>query len=170
MSGIIGDVGSRSGIIGDSPAGHVLQVLHYEVTETNSITETYTNYWENALTLKSASSDVFIVCMFNCSINSSAGFGTKIYRNDSATVTTSHTAVWTKNTINSGSPLTDYNDTIWNMRISSVLAQDVITGQSAGDTLYYGLFFEKYNANNVVIGSNYTTDGWMSIQLTEVQK
>ena len=64
------------------PAGHVLQMLHFESTETNSVTETYVNYFENSITLKSASSDVFVTAMFNCSLSSASGFGTKIYRNN----------------------------------------------------------------------------------------
>jgi hypothetical protein len=153
------------------PAGHVLQMLHFEDQETNAITETYTNYYEKTLTLKSASSDVFVTCMYPCSVDISGGFGVKIFRCAAADapVDSADTVVWDLNVINNGSPLTEYNDQIWNMRVSSVQGKDTITGMSAGDTLHYGLFFERFDAAAVQIPSDYD-DGWFSMQLMEVQK
>ena len=152
------------------PAGHCLQVIHEEVSETNSITTSFVNYWENDITLKSASSDMFVICTFNAWIHPSAGMGFKLFRNDSATVTDSHTAVWTKNPTDGVGPLSIYAGTNENSKVITFIAKDTITGQSANDTLYYGLFLRKYDSDNVYVGADYTEDGFMSMQLMEIQK
>ena len=41
------------------PAGIVLQVVYDQSRESNLLNQTYTNYYEVAITLKSSSSDVF---------------------------------------------------------------------------------------------------------------
>ena len=154
------------------PAGHVLQVKHYEITEVNSLTTSYVNYWENAITLKSASSDVFVTCIFNVWLWDGAGAGMKIYRKVGSTVATSDTAVWTKNTADATGPLTlFYNAGSGEISMTqTIIGQDVITGQSVDDVLYYGLFLRKRTSTNVSVGNNYNEDGWMSMQLMEVQK
>ena len=89
--------GTFNGTIGSSatfPAGHVLQVVQNENTETNSLTTSYVNLYEVSITLKSASSDVYGFFYFQYRMIKSAGFGIEIYRNNSAPVTTSHTEVW----------------------------------------------------------------------------
>ncbi len=189
LTGMTGELGSTvtgspaitgvgtltSGTIGSGvtfPAGHVLQVKHYEVTETNALTTSYVNYWENAITLKSASSDVFVTCIFNVWLWNGSSMGMKIYRKVGATVATSDTAVWTKNTVDGTGPLTIFfNPGGGEGSFAQTFSgQDVISGQDAGDTLYYGLFFRKRTSANVSVGNNYAEDGWMSMQLMEVQK
>ena len=154
------------------PAGHVLQVKHYEVTETNALTTSYVNYWENPITLKSASSDVFVTCSFNVWMWVGAGMGMYIYRKEGDTVDTSDTAVWSKNTVTSGTPLTlFFNPGSGEMSfVTTFIGQDVISGQDVGDILYYALLMRKRDTPNVSVGNNYTEDGWMSMQLMEVQK
>jgi len=168
QSGVTGTLGS--GIT--FPAGHVLQIQHYEVTETNSLTTTYVNIWENSITLKSGSSDIYINMTFSWNMAASASFGVKIYRNTSATVTTSHTAVWTKG-VTSGAGATAYNWDAWSggggSGVSSIIAKDTITGRSAGDVLYYG-FFGQEGAGAVVLPAADTVPGFMAMQLTEVAK
>ncbi|SVC50588.1 uncharacterized protein METZ01_LOCUS303442 [marine metagenome] len=152
------------------PAGHVLQVQHYEVTDTNSLSTSWNNYWENSITLKSASSDMFVTCAFNAWVYSGAGMGMKIYRDDSASVDVYDTGVWLKNATDGTGSLTIYAGTNENSKVITFIGKDTITGQSAGDTLYYALIFRKYDSDNVKVGADYSEDGWMSMQLTEVQK
>ena len=154
------------------PAGTVLQVKHYEVTETNALTTSYVNYWENAITLKSASSDIFITCSFNAWLWVDAAMGMKIYRKEGSSVATTDTAVWTKNTVDSTGPLTIFcNPGSGEISfVQTFTAQDVISGQDVGDILYYALFMRKRDSNNVSVGNNYDEDGWMSMDLIEVQK
>ena len=46
--------------------------------------------------------------------------------------------------------------------------KDTVTGQSVGDTLYYGHFFREQGT--VVIGGGDTENGFLALQLMEVQK
>tara|TARA_Y100001970_G_C14244349_1_gene867018 strand:+ start:1680 stop:2270 length:591 start_codon:yes stop_codon:yes gene_type:complete len=155
------------------PAGHVLQVVQNESTETNDLTTSYVNLYEVSITLKSTSSDVYGFFYFQYKNSTTAGFGVKVYRNNSATVTTSHTAVWTKNLVHSsGGPFTWYNGdssaSEWD--VGTVNPKDSLSGFSIGDTLYYGFFARKYDSNNVIIGGDSTEDGFISSTLMEVQK
>ena len=155
------------------PAGHVLQVLQFEDSETNALTTSYVNYWEKSVTLKSASSDVFITFTYQYYLAPGAGLGMKVYRNSSATVTTSHTAVWTKNKADTG----EHPSTIWKSfsgqslnGVSTQVMRDVVSGASAGDTLYYGFFFRKMDSAVVRTPDDETEDGFFTAIFTEVQK
>ena len=72
------------------PAGHVLQVVQNENTETNSLTTSYVNLYEVSITLKSASSDVYGFFYFQYRMETSAGYGIKIYRNHENRMTNSY--------------------------------------------------------------------------------
>jgi hypothetical protein len=167
---------TASGTLGDNiifPAGHVLQVVHTETSETNTLDSTYTNYYEVPLTLKSNSSDVIVTFTFQYNISSNvAGFGVKIYRKNSAGVTTSDTAVWTKNTGNSTGPFTIYyNGITSSYGVSSITGKDTLTGLNAGDTIYYGLFARRYQTDdNIIFPTSSTEDGFFSSLIMEVQK
>ena len=152
------------------PAGHVLQVVQNENTETNSLTTSYANLYEVSITLKSASSDVYGFFYFQYRMVSSGGFGIEIYRNNSATVTTSHTAVWTKNAINSSNPITWFTGTGAEQGVGTINPKDSLSGFSIGDTLYYGLFARKTDSDAVELPYNTDTDGFISSTLMEVQK
>jgi len=171
MSGIIGiSPDMRSGVVGAFPAGNVLQVLHFEDTVNHAITTSWVNYYEKAITLKSASSDIFGLLTFQHIVPHNSYFGFKIYRNSSATVTTSHTAVWTKNQLGgSDNPYTIGNSAGGtSFGVSTMQFKDAVTGVSAGDILYYGAFFKEQGP--VVIGGGDTENGFMALQLMEVQK
>ena len=60
-----------------TPIGTVLQFLHFENTETNGLDASYTNLYENSITLKSASSDVFVMIQANYILPANQGFGCK---------------------------------------------------------------------------------------------
>ena len=155
------------------PAGHILQVVQNESTETNSLTTSYVNLYEVSITLKSTSSDVYGFFYFQYKNSTTAGFGVKVYRNNSATVTTSHTAVWTKNIVDSFGPFTWYNgdSSVSNWDVGTINPKDSLSGFSIGDTLYYGLFARKYDSNVVNLPSDGTSqDGFISSTLMEVQK
>ena len=152
------------------PAGHVLQVVQNENTETNSLTTSYVNLYEVSLTLKSASSDVYGFFYFQYRMVTSAGFGIEIYRNNSATVTTSHTAVWTKNLVDGGDPYTWFTGNGAEHSVGTINTKDSLSGFSIGNTLYYGLFARKTDSDAVEIGRNADTDGFISSTLMEVQK
>jgi len=154
------------------PTGHVLQVVHFEDTETNALTTSYVNIYEKSITLKSATSDIYGFLTFQHVVTSGGYFGIKVYRNTSATVTDSHTAVWTKNQTGSASAYNPF--TIGNNAggtsygVSTMQYKDTVTGRSVGDTLYYGHLFREQGT--VVIGGGDTEDGFLALQLMEVQK
>ena len=152
------------------PAGHVLQVVQNESTETNSLTTSYVNLYEVSITLKSTSSDVYGFFYFQYRMVSSSGFAVKIYRNNSATVTTSHTAVWTKNAEDGTGPYSWYSGSGTEYGVGTVNPKDSLSGFSIGDTLYYGLFARKTDSDAVEIPYNTDTDGFISSTLMEVQK
>ena len=156
---------------GTPPAGTVLQYLHFETSEDNALTTSYVNYYENAITLKSASSNVIVQCSMSVFIFENAGMGIKVYRKVGSGVATSDTAVWTKNT-DDGNPLTLFMDVGGGEQayIQQITGQDVITGRSVGDVLYYGLFMRKRDGNNVNCPPNYDEDGFLTMDLIEVQK
>jgi len=153
------------------PAGSVLQVVHFEETETNTLTTSWVNYYEKSFTLKSSSSDVYITHVWQYRADGNSGHGARIYRHSSATVTTSHNAVWTKNQENSGGdPWSIYsaNDDI--SGIASIEAKDTVTGFSAGDTIYYGFFYRKAGTPAVYVPHNDHQDGFFATHFYEVAK
>ena len=156
---------------GTPPAGTVLQYLHFETSEDNALTTSYVNYYENAITLKSASSNVIVQCSMSVFIFENAGMGIKVYRKVGSGVATSDTAVWTKNS-DDGNPITLFMNVGGGEQayIQQITGQDVITGRSVGDVLYYGLFMRKRDGNNVNCPPNYAEDGFLTMDLIEVQK
>ena len=152
------------------PTGTVLQYLHFENSETNALTTDYVNYYENPITLKSASSNVIVSCKMNVFAFGGTGMGIKVYRKVGSGVATTDTAVWTKNT-DDGNVLTlFFNPGGGEMNlIQGITGQDVISGQSVGDVLYYGLFLKKRSVN-VNCPADYPEDGFFQMNLIEVQK
>jgi len=152
-------------------AGTVLQILQFETTETNALSTTFTNLYENSITLKSASSDIFIYMSFQAWLYAGSGFGWKIYRNNAATVTTSHTAVWTKNV---QSAVGDLTETVWQQdqggTVQSFFAKDSLSGFSIDDELFYGFFARKKDSNIVLLPHDNTEDGFINMLMMEVAK
>jgi len=153
------------------PAGTVLQVQHNETKEGNTITQSYVNYHELNITLKSSSSDIYI--SFTYGINTgdaNEGHGLRIYRNNSATVTTSHTLVTEPYLTDNTGPMMGYaGDRL--MTTHTVNTKDTLSGFSAGDVLYYGFFFRKRSNNaTVTIPNPDVTDSAFLTTFMEVQK
>ena len=167
-----GNAATLSGTGVTFPAGHVLQVVQNESTETNTLTTSYVNLYEVSITLKSASSDVYASFSFHHEFRGGGGLGVKIYRNNSATVATSHSAVWTKNLEDGTGPYTWYNgDDSTMYDVGTLNTKDTLSGFSVGNTLYYGFFSRKYDSNAVYLPSDGTSqDGFISSTLMEVQK
>ena len=119
------------------PAGHVLKVTHDTTSETNTLTESFVNYHELSFTLTSSSSDLFFIFTYEAHTSGgSEGHGLKVYRNSSATVTTSHTLVHNVNATNSSGtlPMTGYDDGS-HYSFYTHNFKDSLSGFSAGDTL-----------------------------------
>ena len=123
----------------------------------------------------SSSSDLYFIFTYEAHTGgSNEGHGLKVYRNNSATVTTSHTLVHNVNPTNSSGtlPMTGYHLS-GSAHYSSYTHnfKDSLSGFSAGDTLYYGFFFRRRSNNNVVkIPPDEDQDGAFLTTITEVQK
>ena len=157
---------------GTYPAGHVLQVKTFSDQENNTMTSSYVNYYEKSITLISGSSDVVINFGFVYQVAATNGFGVRFYRDTSATVTTSDTLVFDQNTSN-GNPYTVYYSGSGQVNGTfSGLFQNTLSGFSAGDTLYYGMFLRQYHSGGTVYIPPPATveDGFIRMQLIEVQK
>ena len=160
-----------SGIV--FPAGCIIKVVPPTVTvETNALTTSYVNYHEVSITLESNSSNVMILHQFTYNLGNNEGFGQQIYRKSSATVTTSDTSVFNSGAADSTGPTQYFNPagTSGNeFGTGFTHAHDVITGQNAGDTLYYGFFYAKRNGTVSVPSAN-NTNGYFATTLFEIQK
>jgi len=160
---------------GTPPAGTVLQVLYFQDTETNGLDATFTNLYEKSITLKSASSDVYINFQVGYQLVAAQGFGFQIFRNNSASVTASHHAVFTINPEDGTGPYSVYNGTGSQTNTNFIAnAKDTLSGFSVGDTLYYGLFFRIYNNSGSAVqippSSSAGGNGAFVMRLMEVQK
>jgi hypothetical protein len=150
------------------PAGHVIQVVPPQISvESNSLTTSYVNYYETTITLKSGTSNVLILHQFNY-YSGNGGFGQEIYRSSSTPVTTSDTVVWNYNSIDANGPLSWYDSAEYGTALTH--AMDIISGKSAGDTLYYGFFYKLRSNTAQVPASNTAADGYFSTTLIEIQK
>jgi len=184
MTGIVNSTGARSGIIGTTvgtptptvAAGTAIQTVQFEVSDDNILTMDWENLWENSFTLKSASSDVFGWMCFQSTCWVGSGLGVKMFRNTSATVTDSHTAVWSKNVGWSGNPSSIYFEagSGSSRAVSTIPFKDSLSGFSVGNTLYYGFFARKESSAAVHLPQQTSgpphENGFMSLILMEVQK
>ena len=134
------------------PSGSVLQVKADQVREQNTLDQTYTNYYEVNVTLKSASSDIYIFHGHGVNLQgTNEGYGIKVYRNNSATVTTSHTLVYSPSVTDATGPLLGYAGAGNHFERYSYQFKDTLSGFSVGDTLYYGFFFRRRSNNATVV-------------------
>ena len=160
------------------PAGHVLQDKTFKSGgEANTLSNTYTNYYEVSLTLKSATSHVN--AMLNSTVwtgDDDCGCAVKIFRHTSATVTSSHTEI-------SGLICSDPNphdisyyygsEANFGMYARFVVMGVDTTGGSAGATIYYAVLARQYGTTYGaarVPGGGSTTPGEFVMRLTEVQQ
>ena len=154
------------------PSGHVLQVVYDESRETNTLNQTYTNYYEVSITLKSASSDVYGIFTWEYQISTlNEGHGLKVYRNNSATVTTSHTLVHSPTVTDGTGPLLGYENS-YTYGTGTTNFKDTLSGFSVGNILYYGFFFRRRSTNATVNipPSDSGQNGIFALTMMEVQK
>ena len=134
------------------PAGTVLQVKAEQSREQNTLTQSFVNYVEVNVTLKSSSSDIYIFHGHGVNLQgNNEGYGIKVYRNNSATVTTSHTLVYSPSVTDATGPLTGYAGAGNHFERYSYHFKDILSGFSAGNTLYYGFFFRRRDTNATVV-------------------
>ena len=143
-------------------------------SESNTLTESFVNIHELSFTLTSSSSDLFFIFTYEAHTNGgSEGHGLKVYRNSSATVTTSHTLVYSPSVTDATGPLTGYAGAGNHFERYSYHFKDILSGFSAGNTLYYGFFFRRRDTNATVVipsGDNNGQHGVFDTTIMEVQK
>lgn len=154
------------------PAGSVIQVATDVVTETNSITTSYVNYYEVSITLKSSSSDIIFIFSYDYHTTAdNEGHGLKVYRGNSATVSTSDSLIYDKSVSDTSGPLIGYGPLGNHYLRQNFNFKDSLSGFSVGNILYYGFFFRKRVSNATVeIPTNQGQDGSFHTVLMEVQK
>ncbi len=160
------------------PSGCVLQDKTFRSgAETNTLNNTYTNYYEVSLTLKSASSHVnAIVSTTVYSSDDDCGMGIKIFRHTSSTVTSSHTEISALGSRDTKPHDINYyygteaNFAMWGRVV--VMGVDT-TGGSAGATIYYAVLARQYDSAYGVTQIPAAGSGSNSefiLRLTEVQQ
>ena len=157
------------------PAGHILQVQADQTREQNSLqNNVWDNFYELNITLKSASSDIYIFHGHGVNVQgNNEGYGMLVYRDTSASVTTSDTLVYTPNVTDASGPLTGYMGAGNAFHRYSYHFKDSLSGFSAGTTLYYGFFFQKRDTNSSITlpsGDNNGQHGVFDTTIMEVQK
>ena len=161
-------------VSGGISAGTVLQVLHFQSQETNGLNANWTNLFENAITLKSASSDIIVSVNGGYQLPNGQGIGMRIYRDNSATVTDSDTLVWNLNNMNSSSQnYTLYQTSTQFNGIFTIMGKDTLSGFSVGNTLYYALLCQIYDNSGSAVQvppDGGGADGGFTMLLMEVQK
>ena len=149
------------------PAGHVIGFVHDFSVEQNTLTSR-TVIYEKAITLKSASSHVFIQVKTQMNINS-AQVGFFIYRKTSSGVGTSDTLIYDKNPKDSSGLYLSWANTYNAYFVFNDSCVDT-TSHSVSDTVYYGVAFEKAGGTTLTVPANTDgTDGSIAITLMEVQ-
>ena len=149
------------------PAGTVIGFVHDFSVEQNTVTSRAVIY-EKAITLKSASSHVFIQVKTQMNINS-AQVGFFIYRKTSSGVGTSDTLIYDKNPKDSSGLYLSWANTYNAYFVFNDSCVDT-TSHSVSDTVYYGVAFEKSGGTTLAVPANTDdTDGSIAITLMEVQ-
>ena len=157
------------GILGSGvtfPAGHVIGFVHDFSVEENTLTSR-TVIYEKEITLKSASSHVFIQVKSQMNINSGQ-VGFFIYRKASVGVDTDDALIYDKNPQDTGGLYLSWANTYNAYFVFNDSCVDT-TSHSAGATAYYGVAFEKSGGTTLTVPANTdSTDGSIAITLMEV--
>ena len=188
MSGVISrSPDMNSGIVERFPDGHVLQKIHVSSIETNSLGySSWTNIYETSLVLKSSSSKMTVEFDVSCYLdNATAGGGVRIYRNTSATITSSHTLVTPVGPYPAGTggnnPEPGADQFLFMQNASGALrvpvsasGEDSLSGLTKGSTIYYAMLAKKTDSNGTFEAPVWgnpagSKAGSLNIILTEVQ-
>ena len=161
--------GTYNSTIGGSatfPAGHVIGFVHDFSVGSNTITSRAVIY-EKEITLKSASSHVFIQVKTQLNINS-AQVGFFIYRKTSSGVGTSDTLIYDKNPQDSGGLYLSHANSANVYFVYNDSCVDT-TSHSVDDEVFYGVAFEKAGGTTLAVPADTDgTDGSIAITLMEI--
>jgi len=159
------------------PAGHVLQDKIFKSgSESNTLDNTYTNYYEVSIVLKSATSHVNLeVSSCYRSSATDCGGGVKIYRHTASSVTNSHTEVSGLIQHDGTGPhdlLYYFGSTMMMWHRFMVPAVDTFSNitQTKGQTIYYAALARQYNTT---YGTGIVPSGANSewtLRVTEIQQ
>jgi|1_EtaG_2_1085319.scaffolds.fasta_scaffold21552_3 hypothetical protein len=148
------------------PAGHVIGFVHDFSVDTTTITSREVIY-EKAITLKSASSHVFIQVKTQLTINS-AQVGFFIYRKTSSGVGTGDALIYDKNPQDSSNTYLSHANSANVYFVFNDSCVDT-TAHSVDDEVFYGVAFEKSGGTTLTVPSNTDgTDGSIAVTLMEV--
>ena len=121
-----------------------------------------------------SSSDIYGWITFNSIGDANSGLGVKVFRNTSATVTTSHTAIsgGTENPSDSTGTYSFYTVSGSDSAMCTWLFKDTITGMDVGQAMYYGFFAREYAADDTVRigGAGGVSQGFISMMVMEIAK
>ena len=152
------------------PAGTVIQMVHpTPVSETNTLTTTYTNLHEVSITLQGGNSKILIHHGFQYYSASGAGIGLQIYKDTSSGVSTSDTLLAPTGCVDNIGPLHYYSSGSSLYQSAHYSVVDDVTGNNAGDTIYYGFFYRKRDSYNASVPDDgQQTDGYFITTLIEI--
>lgn len=178
MSGIVNSTGAKSGVIGitvGTPAGGVaLQKIYVGSVETNdlAVSSSWTNIYETSLVLKSSTSKMIVEFDVGSFLNTAgAGGGVRIYRNTSATVTSSHTLVTPAGPDDGTGPHFFIQGPSGSLYVPiCATGEDSLSGLTKDSTIYYAMLARKYSGGAFKCPAyGVSTNGKLNIILTEVE-
>ena len=167
---------------GTTDSGRIIQVKSLSSQETNNLSASFTARWNFSITLKSSTSKVLVFHTENPYTPGNNGYGCKIYRDDSVindSITTfpsgTNSALvydtGTKDSSNDVHAIYAGSGGMYTI-VSFIFLDDVSSNFNAGDTVYYGNFYQRYHGDsNVVVPTSASgTPGFFRTILMEVQK
>ena len=161
---------------GTTDAGRVIQVKHLTSRESNSIDGTWTIRWNYSLALKSGNSRIMVLHTENTYCGNNSGYGVKVYRNNSAysdaSTTITGTAVYDDIPLNVSSNshmVYIYDSELYT--INPINFVDDVSSFNAGDTVYYGHYYQEYSGSaQVPAGGHGSNHGAFITIIMELEK
>ena len=162
---------------GTTDAGRVIQAKHIISQEYNALVSDWTVRWNYSITLKSGSSKIMVLHTENSYIGNNAGYGLRVYRNNSvyndSVTTITGTEVYGKiPKHSSGLSHMVHNSGSAMYTIQSInFVDDVSSSFNASDTVYYGHYYSEYSgAAEVPAGGNASDHGAFITIIMELEK
>jgi len=161
---------------GTTDAGRVIQVKHLTSRETNSLDSSWTVRWNYSLTLKSGDSRIMVLHTENTYCANNSGYGVKVYRNNSvyndSVTTITGTAVYDDIPLasnNKSHMVYIYDSELYT--INPINFVDDVSSFNAGDTVYYGHYYQEYTGTaQVPAGGHSGNDGAFITIIMELEK
>ena len=163
---------------GTTNAGRVIQVKSLQSKETNSLDNSWTVRWNYSLTLKSGSSRIMVIHTENSYVEQGGGYGVKVYRNNSvyndSVTSITGSAVYNYIPFNAqGKSHMVYTASGSFYVVSPVQFVDDVSSFNAGDTVYYGHYYQRYTTDltvEVPAAGNGTDHGSFNTIIMELEK